>query len=98
MRDATVRLSTHLGGMFEGSELAEPDAAVEKIQLETTSDHNGGFLFCGVPTGIRLYSAASSEDQDGIGAEEVFYFTVAEDEIHEAIFEVAAPTESLSGP
>ena len=97
MRDATVRLSTHLSGVFEGSELAEPDAGVEKIQLETTSDHNGGFLFCGVPTGIRLYSAASSEDQDGIGAEEVFYFTVAEDEIHEAIFEVAAPTESLSG-
>jgi hypothetical protein len=37
------------------------------------------------------------EDQEGIGGEEVFYFTVAEDEIHEAIFEVAAPTESLSG-
>jgi hypothetical protein len=97
LQDATVRLSTHLGGVFEGSDLAEPDAGVEKIQLETTSDHNGGFLFCGVPTGIRLYSAASSGDQEGIGAEEVFYFTVAEDEIREAIFEVAAPTESSSG-
>jgi hypothetical protein len=97
LRDATVRLSTHLRGVIAGSELAEPDAGVEEIQLETTSDHNGGFLFCRVPTGIRLYSAASLEDQDGIGAEEVFYFTVAEDEIHEAIFEVATPTESLSG-
>ena len=97
MRDAAVRLSTHLRGMFAGSELAEPDAGVEEIQLETTSDHNGGFLFCRVPTGIRLYAAASLMDQDGIGGEEVFYFTVAEDEIHEAIFEVAAPTESLSG-
>ncbi len=97
LRDATVRLSTHLRGVFEGSELVEPDAGVEEIGLDTTSDHNGGFLFCRVPTGIRLYSAASLEDQDGIGAEEVFYFTVAEDEIHEAIFEVAVPTESLSG-
>ena len=97
MRDATVRLSTHLRGVFAGSELAEPDAGVEEIQLETTSDHNGGFLFCGVPTGIRLYAAAGLADQEGIGGEEVFYFTVAEDEIHEAIFEVATPTESLSG-
>jgi hypothetical protein len=97
MRDATVRLSTHLRGVFAGSEVDEPDSGVEEIQLETTSDHNGGFLFCGVPTGIRLYAAASLIDQDGIGGEEVFYFTVAEDEIHEAIFEVAAPTESLSG-
>jgi hypothetical protein len=70
---------------------------VEEIQLETTSDHNGGFLLCRVPTGIRLYAAASLMDQDGIGGEEVFYITVAEDEIHEAIFEVAPPTESLSG-
>jgi hypothetical protein len=97
MRDAAVRLSTHLRGVFAGSELAEPHAGVEEIQLETTSDHNGGFLLCRVPTGIRLYAAASLMDQDGIGGEEVFYFTVAEDEIHEAIFEVAAPTESLSG-
>ncbi|MEJ2369860.1 MAG: hypothetical protein P8Y07_03285 [Gemmatimonadales bacterium] len=70
---------------------------MEEIQFEATSDHNGGFLFCEVPTGIRLYAAASLVEQDGIGGEEVVYFTLAEDEIHEAIFEVAAPTESLSG-
>lgn len=97
MRDATVRLSTHLRGVFEGSEVAEPDAGVEETTLEATSDHNGGFLFCGVPPGIRLYAAASLEGQEGIGSEEVVYFTVAPDEIHEAIFEIAASTESLSG-
>jgi hypothetical protein len=97
MRDATVRLSTHLRGVFEGSEVSEPDAGVEETTLETTSDHNGGFLFCGVPPGIRLYAAASLEGQTGIGGEEVVYFTVAADEIHEAIFEIAGPTESLSG-
>ena len=97
LRDATVRLSTHLRGVFTGSEVSEPDTGVEEMRLETISDHNGGFLFCKVPRGTRLYAAAGAEEQEGIGSEEVIYFQVGEDEIHEAIFEVAVPTESASG-
>lgn len=97
LRNATVRMSTQIRGVVEGSEAAEPEADVEEFRIETVSDHNGGFLFCRVPTDTRLYSAASPEEEDGNGAEEVLYFTVGEDEIREAIFEVGVSTEGLSG-
>ncbi len=99
VRGATVRLSNRPDRVVDqsGAETEPAGSTGEGVAFETVTDADGGFLVCEVPTGVRLYAAASVETTEGMGKSEVVRFSVAGDEIHEVLLEVILPTRSPSG-